>query len=283
VISKLLGAVLLALALPAFGQIPAEPAAFTEHIAVLLRKALPAMKLTVVGELAINVAGDDGKEFGKLGLGRVFDFCRANRGDCPRVVDDYVAGMSEIVIEQSKPLDPGSVRLVVRPREYIEQGRRQRGRDGLLARPLVADLYVVPVIDTPRAMRMVDRGSLKELKMQDDEAVFELGRRNLAQALRPLREVIQPQRPGSVGRLGADDYESSRLLLHAEWGELARQMDGKLVVMVPASNLLLYADGGSMQSIDAIRALGREATRRSPRTISETLLRWTPEGWAPVP
>jgi len=191
--------------------------------------------------------------------------------------------MAEVLSDQTRPAERAQVRLVVRPDDYVAQARQQMAANKveLLARPLVAGLWIVPVVDAPRSMRLVTRDDLAVLKL-DEEAMFELGRTNLREQLRPLRDAAPVPRARELGRLGEDDYESSRLILHAEWADLAAKMNNQLVVMVPASNLLIYGDGATAASLDALRALGREAARGSPRPLSLALLRWTMAGWEVV-
>lgn len=269
----------LPLGAPAQG-VPGDEKGFAGYVAERLRRAMPELVFKPAGTLGVEAASADGKAAGRLGLERVWQFCTRNYEHCPGAVDQYVSGITEILREQTAPIAPAKVRLVVRPEDYVVQARRQmaEGKAELLARPLVPGLWVVPVVDSPRSMRMVVKQDLAALKL-DEEALFELGRRNLREQLKPLGEVARVPRPGEIGRLGEDDYESSRLLLHGEWAELAERMKHELVVMVPASNLLIYGEASNVQAVQGLRALGREAARGSPRPLSLTLLRWTVAGW----
>ena len=261
-------------------HVPSDEKGFTGFVAERLHRAMPELTVKSAGPRGVDAAAADGKVAGRLGLERVWQFCTRNYERCPKAVDEYVGGISEILREQTGPIPLGKVRLVVRPDDYIVQARRQmaEGKTELLARPLVPGLWVVPVVDSPRSMRMVVKQDLATLKI-DEEALFELGRRNLREQLKPLADVARVPRAGEIGRLGEDDYESSRLLLHEEWAELAERMKHQLVVMVPASNLLIYGEASNTQAVEGLRALGREAARGSERPLSLTLLRWTVAGW----
>lgn len=261
-------------------SIPSDEKGFTRYIAERLGRAMPELVFKPAGPLGVEAAGADGKAAGRLGVDRVWQFCTRNYERCTEAVDEYVGGISEILREQTSPIAASKIRLVVRPEDDVVQARRQmaEGKAELLARPLVPGLWVVPVVDSPRSMRMVVKQDLVALRL-DEEALFELGRRNLREQLKPLADVAHVPRPGEIGRLGEDDYESSRLLLHTEWAELAERMRHQLVVMVPASNLLLYGEASNAQAVEGLRALGREAARGSQRPLSLTLLRWTVAGW----
>lgn len=275
--------VLLALLAPlaALAQsVPGDERGFTGYVAERLRRAMPELVFKPAGPLGVDAATAEGKAAGRLGLERVWQFCTRNYERCPKAIEEYVGGITEILREQTGPIAAARVRLVIRPEDYVVQARRQmaEGKAELLARPLVPGLWVVPVVDSPRSMRMVVKQDLAALKL-DEEALFELGRRNLREQLKPLGDVARVPRPGEIGRLGEDDYESSRLLLHGEWAELAERMKHQLVVMVPASNLLIYGEASNAQALQGLRALGREAARGSTRPLSLTLLRWTVAGW----
>jgi hypothetical protein len=261
-------------------NVPSDEKGFTGYVAERLRRAMPDLAFRPSGALALNAAEPDGRVASRLGLERLWQFCTRNYERCPQAVDDYVRSITAMLREQTSPIASAKIRLVVLPEDYVVQARRQmaEGKAELLARPLVPGLWVVPVVDSPRSMRMVVQEDLAALKI-DEEALFELGRRNLREQLKPLAEVARVPRPGEIGRLGEDDYESSRLVLHAEWAELAERMKHQLVVMVPASNLLIYGEASNVQAIEGLRALGREAARGSQRPLSLALLRWTVAGW----
>lgn len=272
---------LIGLASPAAAQqVPLDEKGFVTYVAERLRNVAPKLTFRMVQSLSIDAATADGKVVGRLGLERIWQFCTRNNASCAGAVTRYVEGMAEVLSDQTRPVERAQVRLVVRPDDYVAQARRQMAENKveLMARPLVAGLWVVPVVDSPRSMRLVTKDDLAALKL-DEEAVFELGRRNLREQVKPLRDVAPVPRQGEIGRLGEDDYESSRLILHAEWADLAARMNHQLVVMVPASNLLIYGDGATAAGLDSLRALGREAARGSPRPLSIVMLRWTVAGW----
>ena len=272
---------LFTLAAPAAAQqVPLDEKGFTGYVAERLRKVAPKLTFRTVQGLGVDAATAEGKVVGRLGLERIWQFCTRNNTRCEGAITRYVEGMAEVLSDQTRPVERAQVRLVVRPDDYVVQARRQMAENkvDLLARPLVAGLWVVPVVDSPRSMRLVTKDDLAGLKL-DEEGVFELGRRNLREQVKPLSEAAPLPRRGEIGRLGEDDYESSRLILHGEWADLAAQMNHQLVVMVPASNLLIYGDGATAAGLDALRALGREAARGSPRPLSIVMLRWTVAGW----
>ena len=272
-VSRHLLALLLLLAGAAFAQpVPLDEKGFTGYVAERLRKAAPKLTFRAVESLGVDTATAEGKALGRLSLERLWQFCTRNPARCEAGVTRYTGEMAQVLTEQTRPIERKQVRLVVQPGDYIAN------KTGLVARPFVAGLWIVPVVDSPSSMRLVTKDDLVQLKL-DEESIFELGRRNLREQAKPLAQVASVPRPGEIGRLGEDDYESSRLILHGEWADLAAKMNNQLVVMVPASNLLIYGDGATAAGLDSLRALGREAARGSPRPLSIVMLRWTVAGW----
>ena len=264
-------ALLLLLAGAAFAQpVPLDEKSFTGYVMERLRKSAPKLAFRASETLGVDAVTAEGKVIGRLDLDRLWQLCTRNAAHCETAVARYTGEMAQVLMEQTRPIERSQVRLVVQPGDYIAN------KEGLVARPLVAGLWIVPVADSPNSMRLITKEDLAQLKL-DEEGVFELGRRNLREQVKPLPQGV-PRR-GEIGRLGEDDYESSRLILHGEWADLAAKMNNQLVVMVPASNLLIYGDGATAAGLDALRALGREAARGSPRPLSIVMLRWTVAGW----
>jgi uncharacterized protein YtpQ (UPF0354 family) len=143
------------------------------------------------------------------------------------------------------------------------------------------DLWLVCVADLPSSVRVLNRGDLEKLGLSKDEAIA-LGRQNVSASLRPLNAVTQPLPPQGFGYIEDNEYESSRILLHGEWAELAATMKGDLIVAVPGDRLTVYGDSGRPQAVPAMAAFARYALDRMQRPISATLFRWTPSGWEPV-
>jgi uncharacterized protein YtpQ (UPF0354 family) len=123
--------------------------------------------------------------------------------------------------------------------------------------------------------------SRPKLHLSEDEAVA-LAERNLTAALRPLGAVVHDLPPNGIGIIDGDFYDSSRLLLHDDWGSLSLKMHGHLVVAVPANDVLLYGEGKDRVALGAIATFAAEAARRSQRPISVSLLNWVPGGWTIV-
>jgi uncharacterized protein YtpQ (UPF0354 family) len=140
---------------------------------------------------------------------------------------------------------------------------------------------MLPAIDTPRAIRMLTEDDNERLGLAADE-VFELGFDNLRKHLKPLMSIAKVTQAGQIGQLTGDTYHSSRLALFESWSPLAKVHSGKLIVAVPATDMVLYAGDDSPKAIEALRLLVKTTAARAPTPLSAELLRWTPQRWEVV-
>lgn len=258
-------------------SVPLEEAAFTEYLANLLRRE--------VGESAVVVKGPLTLGLGELqaNLDRVFAFCRREKASCDAELDRYVKGAAQVHKDRTAPPQRDAVRVVVRASQYVQAAQSSVGGQGaqIQPRPFAEGLVSLPVLDSPRTVRML--GSTDNAKLGLSEAeVYDLGLRNLRATLKPLMEVAKVAGPGQIGRIVGDTYDPSRLLLHDTWEPLSKEQRGGLIVAIPATDAVFYIGEDTPIAIDALRALVKNVQARAPNRLSEVLLRWTATGWEPV-
>jgi len=256
----------------------AERAAFTERAAALLRAKLGSQSVVVAEPLTLKV-GDL-----QANLDRVWGYCRANVAGCDGELQRYVQAVVDIHQKSPAPVTREEVRVAIRPVAYLENLRHDasdKAKPAPLFRPLADGLVALPFVDSPRAARLLQEADRKQLGLSADQ-VFDLALANLRQSLKPTAEVAKPVKPGALGTLQGEFYESSRLLLREDWAALAKAQGGVLVVALPAKDVLLYGADDSPAGLDALRTLAREVSRRSSGHLSDLLLRWTEGGWLAV-
>jgi len=260
--------------------IPQDEESFTNLVAERVAKELPEFNIKPAGKLLLEGKRADGESTGQLNLDRIYSFCGRNTGNCRAAIEQYAKGMAEVVRDRARPIEKDMVRLSVRGRAFVNQARQQMGTGpvAIYARPLTVDLAIVPVLDFTRSVRFVGENDLLKLGVTEDE-LFKLGEKNLRATLRPLSEVAQIPVANSLGRVAGEDYAASRIILHADWKDIAAKLNQQLVVMVPAPDVVLYGDGSTPVGLDALRTLGMEIARKSSRPLSPLLLRWKESGW----
>src|SRR5262245_50414904 len=241
---------------------PKGRAAFTEHVAALLRSETEAA-VVVAGPLTLKV-GDL-----QANLDRIYAYCDREPRGCAREVSTYVKGVAQAHKDRSAPASREAVRILVRTRAYVAMSQAALPKEApkLQPRALAGALVMLPAIDMPRAVRLLADKDNQDLGLSADE-VFQLGLANLRKQLKPLMQVAKVVQPGQIGNLSGDTYHSSRLALRESWSPLAKAHGGKLIVAVPATDTVLYVGDDSPTAIDALRALAKNVWARAPNQLS---------------
>ena len=277
---KALTLLLLALASTTHAQeVPRDEPGFTDYVAQMLRKE--------VGDEAVSIKGPLTLGLGELqaNLDRVFAFCKNNASGCPVELERYVKGAAQVHKERSTPPSKDSVRVVLRTTQYIQSAQgsiRGSGPAQIQPRPFVEGLVALPVLDTPRAIRMLGDKDNERLGLTPQE-VFDLGLENLRKSQKPIMDVAKVAGSGQIGQLVGDSFYPSRLLLLDTWAPLAKEQGGVLIVAIPATDAVFYISEDTPIAIDALRALVKNIQSRVPNRLSSVLLRWKASGWELVP
>lgn len=258
-------------------EIPLNETGFTDFVATELRKE--------VGDAAVVIKGPLTLGLGELqaNLDRVYAYCRKNADGCSKEVTAYVKGAAEVHKDRNAPPTRDAVRLVLRSPQYVKlrQGSIPSGSPSLQPRPFVEGLIALPVVDSPRTLRMLVEKDNAALGLNADE-VFQLGLVNTRANLKPLMDVAKVVAKGQIGQLVDDAFSPSRLVFIDTWAPLAEAHGGTLIVSAPATDAVLYIGEDTPVAIDAFRVLIRRVTEQAPNRLSEDLYRWTPTGWVVV-
>ncbi|MHC4045133.1 DUF1444 domain-containing protein [Bradyrhizobium sp. 23AC] len=257
-------------------QIPSDEPAFTAFVAERIRTAVRDTPVLIKGPLTLSIGPL------QANLDRVYVFCKANTNSCGKEIATYVDGVVATARNRSDPPTRAALRVVVRSTDYMRRATAEFGSHGTIpTRPLVEELVIVPVLDSPRAIRMFNDKDRAALGLTQDQA-FEIATANLRNSVKPLASVAKPVPAGQIGTLGGDYYQTSRLALIDSWAPLAKAQNGILIVAAPSADLVLYIGDDTSAGIDALRTLAKSAMARAPKPLSGALLRWTPKGWQPV-
>uniref|UniRef100_UPI0005764C9B hypothetical protein n=2 Tax=Nitrobacteraceae TaxID=41294 RepID=UPI0005764C9B len=254
-------------------QIPADEPAFTAFVAERIRAEIRDTPVVIKGPLTLSVGPL------QTNLDRIYAFCKANTGGCAREIGAYVSGVKATASSRNDPPTRAALRVVVRSADYMRQALREvDARGPALTRPLAEGLVIVPVLDSPRAVRVFNDKDRAALGLTQDQ-VFDIAIANLRSSVKPLTTVAKAVPSGQFGTLTGDYYQTSRLALIDSWAPLAQAQGGVLIVAAPSADLVLYASEDSSAAIDALRTLARNMMARAPKPLSGSLLRWTPKGW----
>ena len=260
-------------------EVPRDESGFTQFVVAQVRTQLSDAEIVVKGPLTIAI--------GELqaNLDRIFTFCLRNGSRCSAEIDNYVTGVAETYRGQHLPPTKDAVRFVVRTAEYVDILRSAATGSQpmqMQPRPFVDGLYVLPVIDNPRTVRLLGESDNAKLGLTADE-VFELGMANVRKQLPPLMSVAKVAGHGQIGQLIGSVYNPSRLYLLDTWAPLAEAQGGVLIAAIPSTDAVFYVGEDNPKAIDALRTLTKMVLARAPSKLSGDLYRWRASGWERLP
>jgi hypothetical protein len=268
------------LSVPLRAAPPTDEAGFTEYVIAKLSVELPSAKFTTRQPLFIEILFDDGGA-SQASLDRVWRYCAANAtSDCERAIGYVVAGITPPP-RGRLAVDRSMVRAVVRTADTLASYEISL-RTPLVTAPFAGDLRIACIIDRPTNLSYMTEVDLKDLGLTRAGAIA-LGIQNVAANLKPLQDVLMGDPADAWGHSDGDDYESGRILLHSGLAELSGAWGDRLIVAVPGTHTVLYADGRRADAIPAMRKAVREEMGHAERSISATLFLWTQTGWEVIP
>ncbi len=250
--------------------------AFTAAVARLYREGSPGVETQIAGPLELTVKSARGDE--KIYLNTIFSACLRNRDACATFVARQVDAMKGGLGPRAAP-DLADIRITVRPSAYVDDllAAARPGAD-VLAEPLADDLWMLGVSDQPTTIATLSQSDLDALKLSPDQAIA-LGKRNLEGAARRLIGEAVARGANGVARFHGSDYTASLIAFPDLWEPLAEKFDGRLLVAVPASDVMLIADGRRPAIQAQMLTAVAQTMARAQRPISSALFEWTPTGW----
>lgn len=257
-------------------HVPADEAGFTTFVAARIQAPLRDKQVVVKGPLTLSIGPL------QANLDRVYAFCKSNTSGCAKEIETYVGGVVAMASNAKDPPTKAALRIVVRSTDYMRKALRElESASAIPTRPLADGLVIVPVLDSPRTVKIFNDKHRAALGLTTEQ-VFDMAIANLRSSLKPLMSVAKPAVPGQFGTLKGDYYATSRLALIDSWAPLAQAQGGVLIVAAPTPDLVVYSSEDSGAALDALRTLARNVAASAPKPLSGALLRWTPKGWQSV-
>jgi uncharacterized protein YtpQ (UPF0354 family) len=243
------------------------PRAFTEELARALTAALPSTKVTIKGELRLELSDPDGRQRTILLSNTYQDYSR-DPTQLGEVVQALLAALSRPPAGQAK-LERSRIIPVIKDRPWLtglHSGLKARGADQEhLAEDFNEQLVIVYAEDDPARMRYlttkedigVDRWELRALAVDN---------------LRRILPKIEVRGDGKVFVVSAGgDYEASLLLLDEIWSGGQIKVDGDIVVAVPARDVLLVTGSRDRTGLKRVRELAADFVAKGPYALIDTL------------
>lgn len=257
-------------------QAPADPSGFTDRVAAVFAKSLPGASVTVAGPLFLKIATHDHGEQTAY-LQNLYGQCRTTPARCEDMIAVWVDQISSTYGQKAGPLDMATLRMVVRPKGYVDQLRHSQRQEPVAA-PFIADLWMICVADLPKAIEFPPAEKFEAAGLSRDAALM-VCKKNTADGFSP---APKPKKRDTIAVLTGDPYASSRLLMPETWAPLLKKSHGQLLVSAPGTDMVLYTQATDNAAVDALRALTREAASHVNRVVSLAVFRWTPGGFEEV-
>jgi hypothetical protein len=244
-----------------------------------IRQLKPDVRIERRGPLHLHLTKPDSDLF----LDNLDAACQNDPPHCDDRIDIFARTAlfppdGEVRIEQVLP--------TLKPSRFVagaEKLAAERGNaDRLVALPVIDDLLMVLVLDTPEATRMLKQSDLTKLGTTP-EVLAERALVNLR--ARSSGFKYSEVAPELYGLAANDSYDSASFLLHAEWAALRQMLGGAPVVAPIGRDIVLFTSESSRTGLEAMRLILLVEARepKAPYPITTQPYRWTPEGWVPFP
>lgn len=252
-----------------------ESADLAGRLIARMRQLKPDVRVERRGPLRLHLADGNAELF----LDNLDAACKNDPPHCDDRIDIFARTAvfrpdGEVRIDQVLP--------TLKPSRFVAGAEKLTAEQGkpnpLVALPVVDDLLMVLVLDTPGATRMLTQSDLTHLGTTR-EVLAERALANLRARTNGFKysEVA----PELYGLAANDSYDSASFLLHAEWAVLRDKLGGAPVVVPIGRDIVLFTSESSRSGLDTMRQILQVETRspRAPYPITNQPYRWTPEGW----
>jgi uncharacterized protein YtpQ (UPF0354 family) len=244
---------------------------FTEEFVKTLTLASPTTKVLVKKDLElqlINSAGKDSSAF----LYNAYDQYLQNPESVKDVIQRYTASYLEPRDDEAQ-LDRTRIVPIIKDRQWlseIAQSLKNRGMDKPVANvfeELNEQLVIVYAEDSPTNIRYLSPEGLEELGVSKKEL-----RAIAISNLKKIVPKIEIQKGPVLSMVTAGgDYEASLLLFDDLWTDEAFQVDGEVVVAIPARDLLLVTGSKTPGGIAKLREIATKSLQQSSYRLTDTL------------
>jgi uncharacterized protein YtpQ (UPF0354 family) len=233
-----------------------NPRAFTETVANATRMAIPSAKVTVTGDLELQIEYGASGPTATMSLANAYDLYLLDPQAIKQVIKNYIDAIAPLGKSKLEKIDRSRIVPVVKNRQWFDyvqhlfsaQSKQLQYSEG----PFTGELIVVYVEDNSSTMRFVttaddvgNRGQVNELA--------------LANLMRLLPKIEMRAGADQTWLISAGgDYESSLLLMNDLWTSGQIKVDGELVVAVPAKDALLVTGSRNAAGIALLRKFAAE-------------------------
>ena len=205
-----------------------------------------------------------------------------------KIIDEFVAAMVETIAALELPADTSeqidNLMPLIRHKSIFDNSIETmlaNAPDALddqafYIRPLAGDYAIVLAIDTPTSISYANNKSFADLNLSDD-ALYKRAVSNLKARLPNKLETAKQENVTFVGLDGF--YDASLLLIDDFWKNHAEEMQGDLVMVAPARDMVMFVDSADKTALKIMTEYARNNIEALPHPISDVPLKWTKNGW----
>ena len=240
---------------------------FSAEVARGLAAKMPASKVEVVGELELSIKETNGRER-RLNLRNLYGDYKNNPATLDAIVDSYYTALNKPA-SGGAAFDHARIVPVIKDRAWLADNER-----GLKARGMNAQFLSEDYNDELVILYAMDEENRTRYLMADEQiGVARKDLRKLAvENLDRLLPRVQLQQAGDVAMMTANgDYEASLLLFDHIWRGGKVEVNGDIVVAIPAKDVVLITGSKSRKGIAHVREVAAKLKAESRYEITDTL------------
>ena len=257
---------------------------FVAQYIAALHAAEPTVRIDIVSELQVKITRENEEELQAF-LGNAYETYLQSPSQLDEIIDTYVVSIVETINRDKNNIDQTRILPVVKDIGWLESIKQTVLAQGTETAPeylydvINTELVVMYAEDTPTNIRYLDAESVTELSI-DITQLRELAITNLLSLLPPLERHGDQE----LYMIAADGNYEASLLLHQDlWANEKFSVSGRLVVAIPARDVLLVTGSKDAEGLARVRKLAEEIYAESPYRISPSLFVRKGDGWVKFP
>ncbi len=262
-------------AFTAYANTQLNQEAFQARYLETLQALDPALQVETTAPLELNVRLSPDEESVKAFLTNAYESYLQEPHQLDEILATYTAGFYETLQLQNTAVDPAKIVPVIKDAAWItEVSGDDDPTKRLVFESLNEALVIVYAQDADNTIRYLQPSEFDELELE--APIREIALTNLS-ALLPELQI-----GGNEGLflLVADGtYEVSTLLLEDLWNKKAFPVQGKLIVSVPARDVVLVSGTEETDSRPLMEKLTKQMYDESPYKLTQQLFRREGSGW----
>lgn len=250
---------------------PVSANEFTRDFARTLTETAPTYLVRPTRELQVIVTDQKGNESTVFLYDAYAEYRKSPKDEEKIIRKAFLA----IVAPQDEvhKVDRARIVPVVKLRSWLDEVQAAAKAKGATTAPEVVyddlneQLIVAYAEDTPNTFRYVTPEQLEEIQLARSE-LRALAAANLQKILanvnvRPSQVMMNVKADGN--------YEASLIAVPEFWAKRATEVDGEIVVAIPARDYLLITGSKNAAGIAKMREVAARVARESPHKLTETL------------